>query len=61
MEPDETRLLQKHLLDAIKKPNEPIALVFKAVRRAVVEETKGDQVPWENSSLIGDFYFTVQP
>jgi TonB family protein len=51
----------KHLLSAIQKPNEPIELVFKTVRRAVVEETKGEQVPWENSSLIGDFYFTVAP
>jgi len=24
-----------------------------------MEETKGEQIPWENSSLVGDFYFTV--
>jgi len=30
------------------------------VRRNVMEETKGEQIPWENSSLVGDFYFTVQ-
>lgn len=51
----------KHLLRAIQQPNQPIELVFKNVRRAVIEETKGDQVPWENSSLIGDFYFTLKP
>jgi uncharacterized caspase-like protein len=50
----------KHLLQALKQPNVPIEQVFKAVRRNVMEETKGEQIPWENSSLVGDFYFTVQ-
>jgi antitoxin component YwqK of YwqJK toxin-antitoxin module len=50
----------KHLLQALKQPNVPIEQVFKVVRRNVMEETKGEQVPWENSSLVGDFYFTVQ-
>jgi len=27
------------------------------VRRLVVEETKNEQVPWDNSSLVGDFVF----
>jgi hypothetical protein len=36
----------------------PLEQVFKEVRKAVVAETNGDQVPWENSSLMGDFYFT---
>ncbi len=31
--------------------------VFKEVRKAVVSETNGEQIPWENSSLMGDFYF----
>jgi len=50
----------KHLLQALKQPNVPIEQVFKIVRRNVMEETKGEQIPWENSSLVGDFYFTVQ-
>ena len=50
----------KHLLQALKQPNAPIEQVFKVVRRNVMEETKGEQIPWENSSLVGDFYFTVQ-
>ena len=50
----------KHLLQALKQPNVPIEQVFKVVRRNVMEETKGEQIPWENSSLVGDFYFTVQ-
>jgi uncharacterized caspase-like protein len=31
--------------------------VLKEVRRQVMLETNGDQVPWENSSLVGDFVF----
>lgn len=49
----------KHLLAAIEMPNKPIEQVFKSVRKAVVEETNGAQVPWDNSSLIGDFYFNA--
>ncbi len=49
----------KHLLQALKQPNVPIEQVFKQVRRNVMAETSGEQVPWENSSLVGDFYFTV--
>jgi uncharacterized caspase-like protein len=41
-------------------PNTPIELMFKEVRRAVREETKNQQTPWENSSLIGNFYFSVK-
>lgn len=47
----------KHLLQAMKKPNVPIELMFKEVRVGVVNETRGEQVPWESSSLMGDFYF----
>ena len=49
----------KHLLQAFKQPNVPKELVFKEVRQNVMAETAGEQVPWENSSLVGDFYFTV--
>uniref|UniRef100_UPI0040482B46 caspase family protein n=1 Tax=Polynucleobacter sp. TaxID=2029855 RepID=UPI0040482B46 len=49
----------KHLLQALKQPGMPIEQVFKQVRRNVMAETAGEQVPWENSSLVGDFYFTV--
>jgi hypothetical protein len=47
----------KNLLKAIQQPNVPVEQVFKDVRRMVVEQTKGEQVPWENSSLIGNFVF----
>jgi hypothetical protein len=31
--------------------------VFKNVRRYVLQESNNLQIPWENSSIIGDFYF----
>jgi hypothetical protein len=47
----------KHLARLIGKKGLPLEQVFKEVRKAVVAETRGSQVPWENSSLMGDFYF----
>ncbi len=35
----------KHLLQALKQPNVPIEQVFKQVRRNVMAETSGEQVP----------------
>jgi hypothetical protein len=49
----------KNLVKAMQQPNKPIEQVFKEVRRAVQEETKNQQTPWENTSLSGDFYFRV--
>ena len=31
--------------------------LFKQVREGVLEKTNGQQVPWEQSSITGDFYF----
>ncbi len=50
----------KNLVKAMQQPNLPIEQVFKEVRRAVQEETKNQQIPWENTSLSGDFFFRVQ-
>ena len=47
----------KYLVSAIGDNGLPLEQVFKKVRRQVVDETKGVQVPWENSSILGDFYF----
>lgn len=41
----------------VTKPGLPIEQVFKRVRERVVDETEGEQVPWDNSSLINDFFF----
>ena len=46
-----------HLLREISQPRRPIELMFKAVRVGVQEETKGQQTPWEASSLTGEFVF----
>ena len=45
------------LLREIPIPGRPIELVFKAVRLGVQQETRGEQTPWEASSLTGEFYF----
>src|SRR5262249_25120067 len=48
-----TAQLAKHLLT----PGLPVETVFKRVRDAVVRGTNGAQVPWESSSLLGEFAF----
>jgi Caspase domain/High potential iron-sulfur protein len=50
----------KNLIKAMQQINKPIEQVFKDVRRAVQLETSGQQIPWENTSLSGDFYFRFQ-
>ena len=46
-----------HLLQAIRQPGAKLEDVFKQVRSAVRRDSKGKQVPWEVTSLEGDFYF----
>lgn len=46
-----------HLLGAMQLPGVEIEKVFKQVRVAVMAETNQQQVPWESSSLTGDFFF----
>jgi lipid-binding SYLF domain-containing protein len=48
----------KHLLQYMREPGLPIENVLKKVRIDVMEETGDKQVPWESSSLRGDFYFS---
>lgn len=45
------------LAQVIATPGLPIEQVFKRTRERVVKETDGAQVPWDNSSLIDDFFF----
>jgi hypothetical protein len=45
------------LLQHMQTPGVPIETVFKRVRLELDSETGGKQVPWESSSLKGDFYF----
>jgi formylglycine-generating enzyme required for sulfatase activity len=48
----------KSLAEAMHE-RKPVEQVFKRVRKEVMTETAGKQVPWEQSSLIGDFYFAT--
>jgi formylglycine-generating enzyme required for sulfatase activity len=47
------------LSQAMRDLHEPVEQVFKRVRVGVMGATSGKQVPWESSSLTGDFYFAA--
>ena len=48
------------LVDTMRQPGLPVEQVFKRVRVRVERETGGQQTPWEESSLRGDFYFVEE-
>ena len=50
-------LYTSELLKAIEAPGLKVEDVFKKVRAAVARQTRSEQIPWELSSLTGDFYF----
>jgi len=45
------------LLQHLNTPGLTIENVFKRVRTAVMEQSGGKQIPWESTSLTGNFYF----
>lgn len=45
------------LLEVMLKPGLPLEQTFKEVRIRVAEATHNGQIPWESSSLLGEFYF----
>ncbi|HUQ28474.1 MAG TPA: caspase family protein [Usitatibacter sp.] len=47
------------LLKAIDVPGLKVEEVFKRVRVNVARATANQQIPWESSSLTGDFYFVA--
>ena len=49
------------LAKALVEPGLRIEDVFKHVRQSVNTATGGVQVPWESSSLVGDFFPTGKP
>ncbi len=51
----------RNLALQLRKPGVPIETVFKRVRMAVMRETSNAQVPWESSSLVGDFCLQPNP
>lgn len=50
-------IFTKHLIQHMITPNLSIEQVLKRVRIDVARQTNGRQIPWESSSLMGDFYF----
>jgi hypothetical protein len=54
-------LYTQYLLATIKLPGINIEDVFKRVRTNVRRDTDGQQIPWESTSLEGDFVFVPQP
>ena len=47
------------LVQHIPTPNVTALSMMQHVRRDVVERTKEHQVPWDNSSLLHDFFFNL--
>jgi uncharacterized caspase-like protein len=48
----------RHLIEQLNRRGLKAEDLFKAVREGVTADTSKKQVPWDHSSLIGDFYFT---
>jgi len=58
---EKNSLYTKHLLASMQSPGLPVELLFKQVRLSVARETGRVQVPWESSSLTGEFCFRHGP
>ncbi|MCB1994691.1 MAG: caspase family protein [Burkholderiaceae bacterium] len=50
-------LYTRHLLQALAEPGRKVEEVFKQVRTQVRRDSGGQQIPWESTSLEGEFYF----
>lgn len=46
-----------HMIGNMDRKGMTIEKFFKQVRRGVMKDTGKKQVPWESSSMVGDFYF----
>ena len=46
------------LLKHIGTPNITVLEMFQGVRSTVMSKSRGEQIPWESTSLRGNFYFT---
>lgn len=49
------------LLRHIETPNLEVRTMLTRVRRSVQQATDGQQVPWDNSSLMANFFFAAAP
>ena len=52
-------LYTQHLLREMQAADAKVEDVFKRVRLSVRRESRGQQIPWESTSLEHDFYFVV--
>ena len=49
------------LAEAMRTPGAKLEDVFKRTREIVLASTRNEQVPWESSSITGDFFFKDGP
>ena len=54
-------LYTNYLVREMTRPGLKVEDVFKRVRASVRQASAGRQIPWENTSLEGDFYFRDAP
>ena len=47
----------KHFLRSVLNDDLEIGMMLRKIRKSIITETNGKQVPWESSSLTGEFYF----
>ncbi len=52
-------IFTKHLIKHLTAPDLTVEQVLKKVRIDVAAETGQRQIPWESSSLMGEFYFSA--
>jgi hypothetical protein len=55
--PDRNGIFTKYLIQHMLVPDLSIENLLKRVRIDVAKQTNGRQIPWESSSLMGDFSF----
>lgn len=56
-ESDVHGLYTRALLQSIDIPRIPIENMFKHVRETIAVESNREQIPWEHTSLMGNYYF----
>ena len=49
------------LLQQLRIEGQSLTQTIRRTRAAVVKQTNGQQVPWESSSLLQDYYFSSEP
>ncbi len=53
-------LYTQELIKAMQQPNKTLEEVFKEVRINVARKSNNEQIPWTNSSLMGEFFFNTK-